>query len=579
MQEALTEALTELGGDSNYVELAKLKAHAKVRSYFRRAFFRPPWEDDTFAMFFQSRPAEWDFDEATRGVRVLSDVAKQIAKVVSNKRRTAPFPEALYTQVLKAGTAQETVQVVSNSAGTELAALPIDSIEALMDTLGKPIQADNPQVAAILAVAHLNAQIKVLAAVPGALAKKLAALGQVMEFYRLVIAFGGDTPDPKVAEQKIKTLKELCADAATLIREKGVGTVSPKVLMLLCSTAPFHISALAIAGLGDKGDGEDVKACAGLLGKVPAHVLEGLAQETMLQLAVASTKSTAVSEATLGMVAKACAATLPSWSMDDVAKLLLALSKAKGAAESAEVKEVYGRAAEALAPKLAEMSVTQLIKVALVLGKVPSCKEFLEMLAADAAGRAAGMPSPQLLLLTQGLLPLGAANDSVSKVLEAWVASAADAKLTLSADHLAKLAQLVAPAVPGHEAFWKMLGGKLAAEQKALTDAGWASLEAAFPADAASGPAFEEKEALLAAAKARKQPKEEEKKRDSRGKDDKKRSRSREDRRNGGGGGGGGKSRSRSRRGGGGGGGGRGGRSRSRDRRRSRSRDRDRRRR
>lgn len=554
MHEVIVEAVSELGGDSNYVELGKLKAHAKVRSYFRRAFFRPPWEDDTFAMFFQSRPAQWDFDEKSRGVRVLSDVAKQIQEMVRKKRKTAGFPEALYTQILKSGTQQETVQIVANANGGELAAMPADSIEALLESVGKPLVADNPQVAALLAPAHLTAQAKVLAAVPGALEKKGATLGQLMDFYRLVITFGGEQVDPNVAQQKILTLKDLCESAAVLIREKGLGTVSPKVLMLLCQTAPFHIVALALSGLGDKGEGEDLKACAALLGKIPQQVLEGLSQDTLLQFAVGATKSAAFSEATLGMVAKACATTLPAWGIDDIAKLMLALCKAKSGADSSEVAEVYSRACETLAPKLAEMSVTQLIKVALVLSKVPSCKEFLEMLAADASNRASSIPSPQLLLLTQSILSLGEANASVGKVLEAWVSSAAESKLNLSADQLAKLAHFVAPVVPSHEGFWKMLGGKIAMEQKALTDAGWASIESAFPEGA--GPAFDEKAAVLAAAKARKQPKEDkgDKKRTDKDRDDRKRSRSREDRRNGNGGGrgrsrdrGGGRDRDRSR--------------------------------
>merc|ERR1712182_128819 len=99
--------------------------------------------------------------------------------------------------------------------------------------------------------------------------------------------------------------------------------------------APMHIMALAIAGLGEKGDGEDVKECASILGKAPANVLEGLSEEILLKLAVASTKSSAVAEATLGIVAKAAAATLPAWHMDDLSKLLLAISKAKAGNNSA----------------------------------------------------------------------------------------------------------------------------------------------------------------------------------------------------------------------------------------------------
>uniref|UniRef100_A0A7S2LL37 Uncharacterized protein n=1 Tax=Zooxanthella nutricula TaxID=1333877 RepID=A0A7S2LL37_9DINO len=491
-------------------------------------------------MYFQSRPTEWDFDETSRGVRVLSDVAKQIQQVVRTKRRTAPFPEALYTAVVKAGTPQETIQVVQSAAAAELAAMPADSVQALMESLGPPPTFDNPALAPALAQLHVAAQTKILAAVRGALEKKGVALGELMEYYKKVLSFGGEQVDPRVNQQKIQTLKDLCELACLLIQEKGLGNVSPKVLMLLCSTAPFHIIALAISHLGEKGEGEDVKACAALISKVPAHVLEAMSQATLVQLAVASTKSAAVAEATLAVVVKACAGTLAAWSVDDVAKLLLAVSKAKAGAEGPVVGELYGRAAEALSPKLADMSPTQIIKVSFVMAKVASCREFLEALAAEAAKKVLDMPGAQLLLLTQGLVPLGGANASFAKVLEAWVKVLGEPKPPVSADQLAKLAHVVAPAAPEHADFWKALGAALAAEQKALGDAGWTSLEAAFPDGA--GPAFADKEALLAAAKKRKES----------SKDDRKRSRDRDRR-------GGGRSRSRDRKD---------------DRRRSRSRDR-----
>mmetsp|Transcript_77527 Transcript_77527/g.203533 ORF Transcript_77527/g.203533 Transcript_77527/m.203533 type:complete len:251 (+) Transcript_77527:989-1741(+) len=238
--------------------------------------------------------------------------------------------------------------------------------------------------------------------------------------------------------------------------------------------------------------------------------------------------------------------------MDDISKLLLALSKAKVGADGAEVAEVYGRACEALSSKLTEMSAMHLIKVALVLGKVPACKEFFEALAVEAANKASDMPAAQLLILTQGLLPLGGDNASVKKVLDVWAAGlggeAPTAKLT--ADQLAKLAQLAAPAAPSHADFWKSLGARLVAEQKALTEPGWASAEAAFPDGA--GPEFEGKEGLSKALKERKEKEEEKKQRA-----EKKRSRSR----------GGGRSRSRDRK---------GGDRRAEPTRRSRSRDRGR---
>jgi len=435
---------------------------------------------------------------------------------------------------------------ISVSGTAEVAALPIDTVEALLDSFGKPLEAGSP----IPPDVYAAAQTKVIAAVPGALDKKGAALGMLMDFYGRVIKFGGEQVDAKVATQRIETLKELCESAATMIQEKGLGTVSLKAVGLLCQTAPIHIIASAIAGLGDKGDGDDVKACSALLSKVPPPMLEGLPQETLLRLATAATKSSAVAEAVLGIVASASAATLPAWSMDDMSKLLLALCKAKAGTGGPSVANLHGRAAEALFPKLPSMSDTQLIKVTLAFGRVPSCKEFLEAAAAEAVNRASNLPLPQLLLLTQGLIPLGGEHPLFVKVLEFWASGADGAKVQLTADQLAKLAHVVAPVAPAHAAFWAKLGGLLLAQKGSLTDAGKASVEAAFPDG--GGPAFADKGVLLQAVKPAKSHKDAEKDADKE-RDSKRRSRSRDDRRRG---------RSRSR---------------GRDRNRSRSRDRRRR--
>jgi len=278
---------------------------------------------------------------------------------------------------------------------------------------------------------------------------------------------------------------------------------------------------------------------------------------------VAATKSASVAEATLPLVATACGGTLPGWTPDDIAKLLLALSKAKAGADAPEVASLYGRAAEALSSKLSEMSPTQIIKVALVFGRVPSCNEFLEALAAEAANRLADMPAAQLILLTQGLLPLGSGNASVAKILDAWTTGLKESKLQVPADQLAKLSALVAPAAPASTDFWNAVGAALTADMKGLSDAGWASFDAAFPEG--GGPDFPDKEALVAASKKRKEGSRKSARRDDDKDGSRKRSRSRDrrgdDRKRSGK-----RSRSRERK-----------RSRSRDRRRSRSRSRRRR--
>jgi hypothetical protein len=246
-----------------------------------------------------------------------------------------------------------------------------------------------------------------------------------------------------------------------------------------------------------------------MLSNVPPQVLEGLSQDTLIGIAVGATKSSVFAEATLGLVAKAAGATLSAWNMDDTAKLLLAISKAKAGTESADVNSFYGRAAEAIAGKLETISDTQLIKVVLSLGKITAMREFLEAAAAEAAKRLSKMPPPQLLLMSQGLLPLGGGNASIAKVLDAWAAMPDESKAQLKADQFAKLLQLVAPVSPSHESFWKNVGGHVAAQFEKLSDAGKASLEAAFPEGA--GPSFEGKEKLMAVLRKSQKPKEKEK--------------------------------------------------------------------
>eukprot|EP00971_Amphidinium_carterae_P331560 6465202-Amphidinium_carterae.1 len=272
-----------------------------------------------------------------------------------------------------------------------MAALPLDAVEALIGSLGNAQTSADPN----FANAFVTAQQHVLAAVPGALEKKDATLQQYMEFFMHVFKFGGEQVDPRVAAQKVATLKEICESAATVIREKGLGTVGPsctssggegpKGLMPLCQMAPFHVMALAVSHLGEKGEGDDVKACAEGLKNVPATVLEGLAEETLVQLVVAGTKSAAVAETVVPLACKAshmlgqaAAATLPGWDVEDITKLLLAASKAKACKDAQEVTELFGRAAEALSPQLGSLSDTQLIKVAFTLCRVPACKDCLE---------------------------------------------------------------------------------------------------------------------------------------------------------------------------------------------------------
>ncbi|CAE7870864.1 unnamed protein product [Symbiodinium microadriaticum] len=225
MDEVVKTAVETLAADSsNFVEISKIKGDAKVRSYFRRVLFKPPWEDATWVMYFQSRPTMWEFDEKIMGAKVKSDLATQIEEAARLKRRKAAFPEALYTAVLRAGTPVETSAVIANSKDSEIAALPMDAIEALIGSLGNlPESVDPPTLQK-----HAEASVKVITAVPGSLEKKGATLGDIMRFFDMVMKFQPETADQRLTHQRILTLRELCEAAARDIRKQGVGATGTK---------------------------------------------------------------------------------------------------------------------------------------------------------------------------------------------------------------------------------------------------------------------------------------------------------------------------------------------------------------
>lgn len=519
MDDFFQEVVTGLNGEALAVPIAKVLEDPKVAPFFMK-MFKPKWSLDTLAVFFQSRPEKWEFDAATANVKIKSALTAQILEVTRKKRQTAPLPMQLYEALLRAGNLAETLSAVMRAGEPELGALPTDTIEAVLGTLGS--QPETPVTVPAIQVMISGAGVKVLSALPAAIEKKGPTLGLIMDMYKLVVKFGGDSPAANVAVQKIATLRTLCELAYPLL-EKGLGSVGLVAISLLCQTAPIHVVALAVAGLGEKGESEDIKTVAGFLAQAPAAKLEGLPSDTLLRLATAATKSSSVAEAILGTVATAAAATLSVWSLDDMSKLLLALAKAKSGGDSPAVASLYGRAAEALFPKLATMSDMQLIKVTLAVSKVTACKEFLEAVAAEAAGRLANIAPPQLLLLTQGLATLGGDNASFGKILDVWAADSGESTGQLSGDQAAKLAQTVAPLAPGRADFWAKIGQRLVSQLGSITDAGKASAQAAFPDG--GGPDFPDKAKLLEAVKP--PPPKGDRDRDRGDRDGKKRSRSR----------------------------------------------------
>jgi len=184
------------------------------------------------------------------------------------------------------------------------------------------------------------------------------------------------------------------------------------------------------------------------------------------------------------------------------------------------VNSLFSRAADVVAPRLRDLSVAQLIKIVLAIGQAPTCRPLLEAAGVEATGR---MPeisqSPvHLVLLVQGLLPLGGSHPILVQILELLTKSfqeasrqenlmgldlvvdrrkELEAKGQLTADHLAKLAQTLSRGISDNRTFWEALGSRLAEIAKSLTSAGHVSVDAAFPSG--RGPDFECKAKMLRA--------------------------------------------------------------------------------
>jgi len=237
--------------------------------------------------------------------------------------------------------------------------------------------------------------------------------------------------------------------------------------------APFGAVACVAAALAENGaHDEDLNFCIAFLAGQQQQ-LQALPAATLLRLTVAATKSTVVSEGLVEAVAEAATATLQSWTMDDVSKLLLATAKAKTRSESSRLDALFGRAAEVIAPQLPALSAVQLIKIVLAVGKVAACRSLLNLAAEEATQRVSSLPDAQLLLLMQGLLPLGTGHPSLIRILDLL----GDVGRSLAADQLAKLLLLLLPCVPAHHVC-DTLASLLDSKSQDLSPTGLASLEA-----------------------------------------------------------------------------------------------------
>eukprot|EP00927_Polykrikos_kofoidii_P029606 TRINITY_DN25588_c0_g1_i1.p1 TRINITY_DN25588_c0_g1~~TRINITY_DN25588_c0_g1_i1.p1 ORF type:complete len:1950 (+),score=472.38 TRINITY_DN25588_c0_g1_i1:531-5852(+) len=264
-----------------------------------------------------------------------------------------------------------------------------------------------------------------------------------------------------------------------------------------------------LAGLAERGYGEADDLQAGLQVVNSAPGLAAVPPQQLLRFAIAATKSPAVAELGLGAAAGAAAATLAVWPLDDVAKLLLAVAKSKAAATTPGAQRLFAKVNEAIAPRLPELNAHQLLKMVLAASSVEQCKPLLSAASKQAVARVADLRPAQMVLLTQGMLPLGDEHPAMCELLDTWVdflgggdadslvpsegsvpskrrSSQANEADGLSADQLARLAQLLTGAGQSSNSaisVYEAVGKRIARISDSLTDAGYASMEAAFPAE------------------------------------------------------------------------------------------------
>lgn len=397
----------------------------------------------------------------------------------------------LYGAILRASNTAETAGAIAVAKEEEVRTLPLDTLEAVFGALENPPAGSN----------FAQAQRKLLAGLPGALQKNKASVSRLLQFHTQVSKL--NLEGQVMMDRRSQTASELTELVAEQIGTAGLGTVGLPTVVNLCKTASPAALAAIVAALGAKAvEGPEVKELAVQLASLPPAQLGVLPKETLLRLAVAGAHSSVISDEVISATATAATATLASWSLDEISKLLLAVAKGKGVANNGAggVEGLFSKASEVVRPQLASMSPIQLIKIILGVAGVPAGRPLLEAGAAEAVGRAKELPLAQLLLLTQGLAPLGASSPHIIALAGHWSTGLGnDDVQQLSADQLAKLASLLATLAPTNGEVWAALGRRLAETASSFTAAAIPPLDAAFPSGA--GPDFEAKAKVLEALK------------------------------------------------------------------------------
>jgi len=228
--------------------------------------------------------------------------------------------------------------------------------------------------------------------------------------------------------------------------------------------------------------------------------------QVLLALGVAASKNAAL-EPIVGAVARSAALSIGVWSTGDLVRLFLALAKTKALLPPADRDALLSKSAAVVGLQIASLGATDLVKLVLAICGWGS-SALLEAAAVEVVRRLSDLPQVQLLLLTQALAQgLGGAHSVLHQVLDFWAelvteqpaaAAAAPPRAAtgtsagaaagrgagaeaLSADQLAKLAQVAAPSLggwDGAEHFFEAVGSRLLARAEEVSPGGRETLKA-----------------------------------------------------------------------------------------------------
>jgi len=302
----------------------------------------------------------------------------------------------------------------------------------------------------------------------------------ISELVAMVSSAQASNAGPLAAEVAGLVLERLNKTSASAVEVAGVlrDIVGAGVALEPCASAllkhgaelPAAELASTIVAFAEKGyTGEALgKACEELAG-MP---LEDLSSPSLLAFAVASTKSPSLTSC-VGKVVDVAVTLLGMWPAADTVRLLVTVAKTKGNTISAETrKELIQQANVSLVPKLGELPAAEIVRLALavqpVAGEQGSANlgegdagQLLEAVGKEVVRRMSDLPQAHLLLLTQGLAPLGGKHCVLRDICGFWGAvllgdegagdevsrrrKEMERSQALTADQVLKLASLVTP--------------------------------------------------------------------------------------------------------------------------------------